>query len=69
MVDINVVEVGIWGRSVGAVAPLAGRPGYYEFQYTPAFENGGLELSPLYMKLKSKPRFSFPGLAQDTFHG
>jgi serine/threonine-protein kinase HipA len=69
VVDINVVEVGIWGRSVGAVAPLAGRPGYYEFQYTPAFENGGLELAPLRMKLKTRPRFSFPTLAQETFHG
>jgi serine/threonine-protein kinase HipA len=67
--DINVVEVRIWGRSVGAVAPLRGKPGFYEFQYTPAFENGGLELSPLRMKLRSKQRFSFTELAQETFHG
>jgi serine/threonine-protein kinase HipA len=69
MAEVSVVEVRIWGRTAGAVAPLHGKPGFYEFQYTPAFENGGLELSPLYMKLTSKPRFSFPGLAQDTFHG
>jgi serine/threonine-protein kinase HipA len=69
MADINVVEVRIWGQSVGAVAPLRGKPGFYEFQYTPTFENGRLELSPLYLKLKTKQRFSFPGLAQDTFHG
>ncbi len=69
MADINVVEVRIWGRSIGAVAPLRGTPGYYEFQYTPAFENSGLELSPLQMKLKSRQRFSFPALAQNTFHG
>jgi serine/threonine-protein kinase HipA len=69
MADINVVEVRIWDRLVGAVAPLQGKPGFYEFQYAPAFENGGLELSPLHMKLKSKPRFSFPGLPLETFHG
>src|SRR5579863_6799162 len=69
MADINVVEVRIWDRSAGAVAPLPGKPGFYEFQYVPAFENGGLELSPLQMKLKSKRRFSFPGLPEVTFHG
>src|SRR5579863_4114590 len=69
MADINVVEVRIWDRSVGAVAPLPGKPGFYEFQYVPAFENGGVELSPLQMKLKSKRRFSFPGLPEVTFHG
>jgi serine/threonine-protein kinase HipA len=69
MADINVVEVRIWDRSAGAVAQLPGKPGFYEFQYAPAFENGGLELSPLQMKLKSKRRFSFPGLPEETFHG
>ena len=69
MAEINVVEVRIWEQSVGAVAPLQGKPGFYEFQYTPAFDNSGLELSPLLMPLKAKRRFSFPGLAQDTFHG
>ena len=69
MADVRVVEVRIWGQSVGAVAPLKGKPGFYEFQYAPAFENSGLELSPLLMKLDAQKRFSFPGLAQDTFHG
>ncbi len=69
MPDINVVEVRLWGRTVGAVAPLAGKPGFYEFQYAPEFENSGLELSPLEMKLKAHQRFSFPALAQQTFHG
>jgi serine/threonine-protein kinase HipA len=69
MAELNVVEVRIGGRSAGAVAPLQGKPGFYEFQYTPAFENSGLELSPLRMRLKSKRRFSFPELAQGTFHG
>ncbi len=69
MAYLNVVEVRIWEQSVGAVAPLQGKPGFYEFQYTPAFDNSSLELSPLLMPLKAKRRFSFPGLPQDTFHG
>jgi len=69
MADVNVVEVRIWGRQVGAVASLSGRPGFYEFQYSPSFEEAGLELSPLRMPLKSKRRFSFPELAQETYHG
>lgn len=69
MAEIKVVEVRIWEQSAGAVAPLQGKPGFYEFQYAPAFESSGLELSPLRMKFKTQQRFSFPGLAQDTFHG
>jgi len=51
--DIQVVEVRIWGESVGAVAPLQGRPGFYEFQYAPTFAKSGVELSPLHMKLSA----------------
>jgi len=69
MVDLKVVEVRVWEQSVGAVAPLQGKPGFYEFQYAPAFANSGLELAPLRMKLKAKQRFSFPALGRDTFHG
>ncbi len=69
MADISVVEVRIWGRSAGALAPLRGRPGFYEFQYSPDFAGSGLELSPLHMPLKARQRYSFPALAQETFHG
>ena len=69
MADLKVVEVRVWDQSVGAVATLQGKPGFYEFQYATAFADSGLELSPLRMKLKAKQRFSFPGLAQDTYHG
>ena len=69
MAEVNVVEVRLWDRLVGAVAPLSGRPGVYEFQYAPAFEKGDLELAPFRMKLGSRRRFSFPGLPSETFHG
>jgi len=67
--DPTVVEVRIRDQSVGAVAPLRGRPGYYEFQYGPEFARSGLELSPLHMKYAARKRFSFPSLNQATFHG
>ena len=66
---IRAVQVNIWGQFVGAVAPLRGKPGYYEFSYAPDFEKGRLELSPILMKMRSKRRFSFPALAQESFHG
>ncbi len=69
MTEVKVVEVRIWGRLVGAVAPLRGKPGSYEFQYSQVFASGNLELSPLQMKLSPKKRFSFPALATETFHG
>ena len=66
---IRAVQVNIWGQFVGAVAPLRGKPGFYEFSYAPEFEKGRLELSPILMKMRSKRRFSFPSLAQESFHG
>jgi serine/threonine-protein kinase HipA len=69
MAEVNVVEVRVWGRLVGAAAPLRGKPGFYEFEYAPTFQSSGWELAPLRMKFKPKQRYSFPGLALETFHG
>ena len=49
---IRAVQVNIWGQFVGAVAPLRGKPGFYEFSYAPDFEKGPLELSPILMKMR-----------------
>lgn len=68
MPEVEVVEVRMAGRQVGALAPLAGRPGVYEFEYAPAFAATGLELAPLQMPLAPR-RYSFPALAPETFHG
>jgi serine/threonine-protein kinase HipA len=69
MDEIRAIQVNIWGQFVGAIAPLRNKPGYYEFSYAPEFEKGRLELSPILMKMKARRRFSFPALAQETFHG
>jgi serine/threonine-protein kinase HipA len=69
MADILVVEVRLWGERVGAVAPLRGRPGFYEFEYAPAFARSGLSPSPLKMPASIGTRYSFPALSLDTYRG
>ena len=69
MTDVAVVEVRLWGQTIGAVAPLAGKPGYYEFEYAPAFAATGLEPSPLVMPVVPKMRYSFTALDVGTYFG
>nr|WP_281719515.1 type II toxin-antitoxin system HipA family toxin [Nitrosomonas nitrosa] len=66
---LNAVEVRLWGRTVGAVAALPGKPGFFRFQYASDFAAAGLELSPLKMPLQARSTYSFPGLAQQTYYG
>lgn len=65
---VPVVEVRIWGRSVGAVA-LDPALGFYAFEYQPAFIASGIELAPLTMPLASAVSgpFVFSSLAEATF--
>jgi serine/threonine-protein kinase HipA len=65
---VPVVEVRIWGRSVGAVA-LDPALGFYAFEYQPAFLASGIELAPLMMPSASAASgpFVFPSLAEATF--
>ena len=69
MADLLAVEVRAWNRSVGAVAALKGKPGYYEFEYQPEFARTNLELSPLLMPLRPGTRYSFPTLSVESYHG
>jgi serine/threonine-protein kinase HipA len=65
---VSIVEVRMWGRSVGAVA-LDPAIGFYAFEYQPAFVRSGIELAPLMMPLASAAGgpFVFPGLAEATY--
>lgn len=64
---VSVVEVRVWGQTVGAISEVGGA---YGFQYTPAWRRGGIELSPLLMPLSSRTSvFRFPGLGRETFQG
>jgi len=69
VIDAPVVEVKLWGRTVGAVAPLLAKPGFYEFEYAPSFAQTQLEPSPLLMPVVRGARYGFSGLSTDTFHG
>ena len=64
---VNLVEVRIWNRLVGAVA-LEPRLTYYAFEYAPAFISGGIELAPLTMPLaQAQQPFIFPDLPELTY--
>lgn len=62
---VKVVEVEIWGDTVGAITLDPGS-GYYAFEYDPMWVRGGFELSPLRMPLRSGP-YVFATLPDKTF--
>jgi len=69
MAEVLVVEVRLWGEQVGAVAPLPGKPGHYEFEYAPAFVRSGISPAPCKMPPAIGARYSFPALSLDTYRG
>jgi serine/threonine-protein kinase HipA len=64
---VDVIEVRIWGKSVGAIA-LDPKLEFYAFEYDPEFLSSGMELAPKAMPLSaaSEP-FIFPELPELTF--
>ncbi|MEA3446861.1 MAG: type II toxin-antitoxin system HipA family toxin [Bacteroidota bacterium] len=72
---MQVAEVKIWGKLVGAVA-WDTTTGYATFEYDPKFKQFGWDLAPLKMPISdNRNRFSFPELQKnekseyDTFKG
>ncbi len=67
MKDVLVIEVRIWGRSVGAVT-LDPSLAYYAFEYDSAWKRTGTELAPLHMPLKgTRSVYVFPTLPEATY--
>jgi serine/threonine-protein kinase HipA len=65
--DTQVIEVRLWGRRVGAVAPDP-RLGCYVFAFDPAWRKTGIELAPLTMPLNdTRQSFAFPELAELSY--
>ncbi len=62
-----IAEVRLWDRTIGAVALDDGRE-VAAFEYDPAFQRSGIELSPLVMPLRDRV-YEFPALPRQTFHG
>lgn len=69
---VDTAMVSLWGEEVGAVSWLDDRA-YGVFEYTPAFLQSGLEISPVHMPLNQaragEAIFSFPSLNKNTFRG
>ena len=65
--SVPVIEVRVWGKRVGAIAPDP-KLGFYAFAYEPSWRRGGIELAPLTMPLKdSRETFVFSNLPEATF--
>jgi len=62
MKHVDVIEVRIWGKQVGAVAQDPGL-GAYVFEYADSWRRTGIALSPFMMPLdRADGRFAFPAL-------
>jgi serine/threonine-protein kinase HipA len=64
---MSLAAVRLWGETIGAVRwDPEQELGFFE--YTPEFRADGLPVAPLTLPLESRI-YSFPELAQNTFHG
>ena len=62
-----VIEVRIWGKRVGAVAPDP-RLGCYVFAYDPSWRRRGIELAPITMPLAdTRTTFAFSDLSEPSY--
>jgi len=64
---MNLAEVRLWGRTIGAVSQESGA-GYATFQYDPDFARSGIQIAPLTMPLARHP-YAFPQLSHRSFNG
>ena len=62
---VDVIEVCMWGQTVGAAA-LDPKLGFYAFEYDPEFVKSGIELAPLTMPL-AKASYVFTDLPELTY--
>lgn len=67
MMAVDVAEVVLWGKVIGAVSWDAVR-NLAAWEYSRAFQRSGIQIAPLMMPL-SKTIYTFPGLARESFHG
>ncbi len=64
---MTTAEVWLWNSRIGAVTLPAGER-FASFEYDPAFQRSGIELSPLNMPLGGAV-YRFPALTPQSFHG
>lgn len=63
---VNAIEVSIWGRHVGTIAPKTST--HFRFEYDEAFLHSGIEIAPLEMPLE-RGEFSFTNRPASAFYG
>ncbi len=69
MKTVDVIEVLIWGKRVGATT-VDPEMGCYAFEYTPSWKRRNIELAPLTMPLSDRRKvFIFPALPKTTYFG
>lgn len=64
--QVDVINVYLWGKHVGAVA-LDPTWGFYVFEYTRSFVSLGIEPAPLQMPVRQEQTFMFTDLPEITF--
>jgi len=64
---MNLAEVRLWGRTIGAVSQESD-VGYATFQYDPDFAQSGIQIAPLTMPL-ARHSYAFPQLSRRSFKG
>ncbi|MCL1982155.1 MAG: type II toxin-antitoxin system HipA family toxin [Clostridiales bacterium] len=64
---VEAIEVRIFGKTVGAVAPDSRGKPYYAFEYAPTWLRSGYSISPLHLPLSSGV-FVFDNLAENTWY-
>ena len=63
---VDVIEVFLWGKKIGAAA-LDPSFGFYAFNFTPEFRATGIELAPLHMSLSQTSPYLFTDLPVETY--
>jgi len=63
---VRAVEVFLWGRHVGTIAPKTGL--HYRFEYDPDFLRSGIEIAPFEMPL-GPGEFTFVNRSPGAFYG
>jgi serine/threonine-protein kinase HipA len=63
----TIAQVKLWGSTIGAVVLEDGQQAA-SFEYDGDFIGSGIEVAPLMMPLSNRV-YSFPALAQESFHG
>ncbi len=64
----QVVEVKLWGTTIGHLGYQPDQTEVTTFEYTEEFSNTGIQLSPIQMKTPTRLH-SFPDISQRTFKG